>query len=274
MQKDAVSIASYIDKDFYYSILVELRDQHTIAYYIGKRNPYNGKLITTEDEAEAYLQQQAMSTMYRRASDTAIAQVNKEAEKNISRIQKETGAKISELEQRVSSIETRRIRSKRISVVLAIAILIGLFTIPKKMEQRYAEGFSAGAASVMIVPENDNKSTSSSSADRSGTSSSSGSSSSGSSRDYSAAYRAGAAAGAADAYNRSYGSNGTGGVSESASYRTTPHSGYSLDMTVYVSQSGGKIHRSSTCSGMKNYYTMTYGEACAHGYDHCQKCFG
>lgn len=56
-------------------------------------------------------------------------------------------------------------------------------------------------------------------------------------------------------------------------YKTTPKSGYSLTRTVYVSQSGGKIHLRSNCSGMKYYNTMTYGEACERGYTHCKKCF-
>jgi len=46
------------------------------------------------------------------------------------------------------------------------------------------------------------------------------------------------------------------------------------EKTVYVSVSGHRIHLYSDCSGMRNYYEMTYGEACEHGYDHCQKCFG
>lgn len=105
-------------------------------------------------------------------------------------------------------------------------------------------------------------------------------SSSSSSRYYSAAYQAGMDAGAAAAESRSSNeagntSNGssTGIRSNSTTYRTPPRSGYGLEMTVYVSKSGGKIHIRSNCSGMKNYYTMTYGEACEHGYSHCQKCF-
>lgn len=60
---------------------------------------------------------------------------------------------------------------------------------------------------------------------------------------------------------------------KSAAYKTTPRAGIDLTRTVYVSKSGGKIHLRSNCSGMKYYYTMTYSEACEHGYDHCKKCF-
>lgn len=46
------------------------------------------------------------------------------------------------------------------------------------------------------------------------------------------------------------------------------------DRTVYVSQSGGKIHRYNDCSGMKYYDVMTYSEAIEKGFDLCQKCYG
>ena len=45
------------------------------------------------------------------------------------------------------------------------------------------------------------------------------------------------------------------------------------DSTVYVSKYG-KIHKSSDCSGMKYYDTMTYSEARSEGYVRCQNCFG
>ena len=42
---------------------------------------------------------------------------------------------------------------------------------------------------------------------------------------------------------------------------------------VYVSKSGKKIHRIPNCSGMKNYWTMSYDEAVDRGYSHCQNCY-
>lgn len=54
--------------------------------------------------------------------------------------------------------------------------------------------------------------------------------------------------------------------------QTTIH-GYSADRTVYVSNSGKKIHLISNCSGMKNYTAMTLEEADARGYAYCSRCF-
>ena len=68
---------------------------------------------------------------------------------------------------------------------------------------------------------------------------------------------------------------GTGSASGSDTgnnTQTTIH-GYSADRTVYVSNSGKKIHLIPDCSGMKNYTTMTLGEAEAHGYAYCSRCF-
>ncbi len=46
------------------------------------------------------------------------------------------------------------------------------------------------------------------------------------------------------------------------------------DDIVYVSKSGGKIHRYKDCSGMKYYDEMTYADAILEGYAACEKCFG
>ncbi|MCD8322250.1 MAG: hypothetical protein LUC89_05110 [Oscillospiraceae bacterium] len=49
--------------------------------------------------------------------------------------------------------------------------------------------------------------------------------------------------------------------------------GYPSNTEVYVSQSSHKIHLRSNCSGMKNYTTMTLGEAESRGYEYCSNCF-
>lgn len=43
--------------------------------------------------------------------------------------------------------------------------------------------------------------------------------------------------------------------------------------TVYVSKSGKKIHRIPNCSGMKNYWEMSYEDAVEAGYKFCQNCY-
>ena len=54
----------------------------------------------------------------------------------------------------------------------------------------------------------------------------------------------------------------------------TAGGGYSDSTTVYVSNSGHKIHRLSDCSGMKYYTPMTLSEAESNGYAKCKVCFG
>jgi len=53
---------------------------------------------------------------------------------------------------------------------------------------------------------------------------------------------------------------------------TEPKSWIDLDRTVYVSRNN-KIHLNSSCSGMKYFTEMTYGDACAAGCFHCRTCF-
>jgi hypothetical protein len=57
------------------------------------------------------------------------------------------------------------------------------------------------------------------------------------------------------------------------SAETNADGGYSDSTTVYVSKSGKKIHLKPDCSGMKNYTTMTLGQADANGYARCSRCF-
>lgn len=63
------------------------------------------------------------------------------------------------------------------------------------------------------------------------------------------------------------------GAQATSEYMTEPRHGIRLNRTVYVSNSGHKIHLNSDCSGMKNYHEMTYEEACEAGYKHCSRCF-
>lgn len=49
--------------------------------------------------------------------------------------------------------------------------------------------------------------------------------------------------------------------------------GHPSNMTVYVSNSGHKIHSVHDCSGMKNYTEMTLGSAVSKGYEFCKNCW-
>jgi len=50
-------------------------------------------------------------------------------------------------------------------------------------------------------------------------------------------------------------------------------SGRSSSTTVYVSDSSNTIHSIPNCGRLKRYRTMTLGEADAHGYKYCKKCW-
>lgn len=98
-----------------------------------------------------------------------------------------------------------------------------------------------------------------------------------------AGYEDGYAAGEIRGYNIGYDEGYDAGYDEgyvssviavdTGTYATPAPTQPAQSYTVYVSKSGKKIHRSSTCSGMRNYWTMTYDEAVAQGYDHCNTCY-
>lgn len=250
MQKNNSEIEPYIDRSYYDSTLRELQRQHPLDFYVGKRNPYNGRVIVSVEEAKAYLQQQAMSIMYRQAADMAL-----------SNIRSASSAEISALQLQVKDLDRKRSRSKAIAIILVLAVLVGATLLPERFREEYNSGYSEGYAAGQVY----SASRSSSSGGSSSSRPSSGSSYSGSTSSGSSSSNSGETL--LEQYRRQQ------AESQSSIYKTTPIAGYSLDMTVYVSISGGKIHRRSNCSGMKNYNTMTYGEACEKGYVHCKKCF-
>lgn len=61
-------------------------------------------------------------------------------------------------------------------------------------------------------------------------------------------------------------------IDYSARTQSTGGALYGNSMIVYVSDYG-KIHRYSSCSGMKYYTEMTYSAALAAGYSRCSNCF-
>lgn len=98
---------------------------------------------------------------------------------------------------------------------------------------------------------------------------------------FSEGYKAGYEQAVIDAYGLPSGStSGSSSNSNSSSRNTTnqswitqPKSWVNLDRTVYISERSHTINLNSGCSGMRNYFSMTYGDACAAGYAHCRTCF-
>ncbi|MBD5169355.1 MAG: hypothetical protein HDT20_04450 [Oscillibacter sp.] len=93
----------------------------------------------------------------------------------------------------------------------------------------------------------------------------------------SAGYKGGYASGSSDGFQQGYNDGYSEALTDSSDFfsnhPTTPKSSIDANRTVYVSRSGHKIHLKSSCSGMMYYDEMTYGIACALGYEHCSKCF-
>ena len=58
-----------------------------------------------------------------------------------------------------------------------------------------------------------------------------------------------------------------------ASTTELTYNGYPASTTVYVSNSGHKIHLRNNCSGMKYYSEMSLGTAISNGYEKCKNCF-
>ncbi len=114
MSTPFTAVEPYIDRSLYDKTLQELRAQNNPALLVGYRNPYTGKVIRTEFEADSYLQQQALSTMYRRTANTAL-----------SKMQTEYDAKILALEGRIADLEKKRRRPWLAVLLICAAFFLG-----------------------------------------------------------------------------------------------------------------------------------------------------
>lgn len=73
MQQVSSAIEPYIDRSYYNEALQSLRAENSKGQLIGRRNPYTGKIILSDADADSYLQQQALSVTYKNAADRALA---------------------------------------------------------------------------------------------------------------------------------------------------------------------------------------------------------
>lgn len=73
MQQVSSAIEPYIDRSYYNEALQSLQAENSKGQLIGRRNPYTGKIILSDADADSYLQQQALSVTYKNAADRALA---------------------------------------------------------------------------------------------------------------------------------------------------------------------------------------------------------
>lgn len=205
----------------------------------GKRNPYTGTKITTENEYYEYRREY----VYHRLCDEML-RIQYE-QKFASQIQHYT--KVHEKELYWKKIFSR----VRFLALLLALIYVLVYYLPNQKNLAFQEGQTDGYTSGFD-----------------------GGYASGLSDGYTSGYDDGYEKGEK---TKSSGNNGTSYLSPNripAENSTIPNSSeLSSDSVVYVSKSGHKIHLKSNCSGMRSYYTMAYAEALSAGYAHCSKCF-
>ncbi len=250
--QDLARIEAYVDRSYYQKTLDDLRTEHDNSYYIGRRNPYNGRKIETEQDVELYLQQLAMSIMYRQAANMALSKIRQDTKRQIEDLEDEVLdlkaeqkgylAEIGDVRSQLQAMERKKGRTKFIAILLAVFLGISTYSQLNSETSRASTG-SSSPSYTYTQP-----TTASSQASLS-----------------TAKPTVKPTATAKPKPTATQKPN-------AAVYKTTPRDGIDLTRTVYVSRNG-KIHLRDNCSGMIYSTAMSYGEACEKGYDHCKKCF-
>lgn len=113
--------------------------------WIGKRNPYNGQTIHSEEDYLLYLQMHIYTEMCKRASgDLLRAEIANAADLHRAEIaQIENKLAISKADHQHS--ENRRVLNRFIAIALAVALLITLiFVLPSAKRKSYDRGYTSG----------------------------------------------------------------------------------------------------------------------------------
>lgn len=251
------------------------------AHHNGMHNPYSGKDIICKEDYEEYIREyvyyrlcdKILSDQYTRQLALETKRLSKEATANLKRQKERLEKRNTEEICRISKHHSAEIQAlyaqyrktlftwARRGVSAMLALIVGFvwflsWYVPRQEADAYQRGQAATKGStdeidrinrfVQTILDNDASHDSNSASDnnsRPPSSSTPFSNSSNSSNDV------------------------------SPGYITDPIPGISLSRTVYVSERSHTIHLNSGCSGMRNYFSMTYGDACAAGYAHCRTCF-
>lgn len=262
-----------------------IRELNTVPYspahHNGRHNPYSKKMIASKDDYEEYVREYVyyrlcdrfLSEQYSRQLALETKELKKEADARLKRqkerLEKHHSNEIFQISKR-HSIEIQTLYTQyrktlflwaRRGTSAVIVLLVAFFSflgwyVPQKETDAHQNGESSGYKSG-----------------------------------YEAGLEEGREAGIESGYQRGYSDaerdehiNGripSSGSSSSPGSRseplqpwiTEPKSWASLDRIVYVSERSHTIHLNSGCSGMRNYFSMAYGDACAAGYAHCRTCF-
>lgn len=258
-------------------------------HHNGMRNPYSHKKIVNQEDYEEYVREY----VYYRLCDEII--VKKYAEQLIQNTQQLEAKQRVEIRQINAEHEKQTKKRRRIwfAFTACLTLVIILFysqSIPEKEdisyknghEQGFLDGYDDGREEGLHdgyeTGYQDGHSDGYDSGKEDGFQE--GTDFSGFDA-FSEGYAAGYEQAVIDAYGWPNGStSGSSSHSTSNSNSTTrqpwltePKSWVDLDRIVYVSERSHTIHLNSGCSGMRNYFSITYGDACAAGYAHCRTCF-
>ena len=272
------------------AVVRELNDiPYDPKHHNGKHNPYSKKIIISEEDYEEYVREY----VYYRLCDEIV--VKKYAEQLIQNTQQFEAQKHAEIHQINAEHEkqTKKHRRRWLILTVCIALAITLYytqSIPEKERASYEsgheqglldgyddgreEGLHDGYETGYQDGHEDGYDSGKEDGFQEGT-------------DYSgfdaftSGYEHGYKQAVIDAYglpNGNTSSSSSNSTSNSSSmtrqpWITEPKSWVALDRIVYASERSHTIHLNSGCSGMRNYFSMTYGDACAAGYAHCRTCF-
>lgn len=283
---NSIARVPLVEKDSYLREVSSFlqREPYDPEIHNGKSNPYTGGKIKSEDDYKRYVREYIYCRKCEQAVERKYSNLIAAQKSEIKAYKRKAADESSRNSSYVRIIKSHNTDMKRVeewrrrtqwrfifrSAVFLLALLYVFFgAIPSAKQKAYDKGLSEGKEAGQSY---------------------------GYEQGYSAGYDKGSLEGKKDGFNEgkeyayaqasnSY-KSGSSLSNKTYSYYSSSYkpsysnstskpqeSSTSNSYTVYVSQSGGKIHTRSNCSNMKYYYTMTYAEAISSGYSHCSKCY-